>query len=52
MIYWLISGQALLLGLPHQKVPARQEFKRATTQKDKFDKGLTITLARSTPPAL
>jgi hypothetical protein len=35
----LVSGQALLLGLPHQQVQAGREFMRATTLKDTFDKG-------------
>jgi serine/threonine protein kinase len=36
----LVSGQASLLGLPHQQVLARQRFIRASTQKDKFDESL------------
>jgi hypothetical protein len=36
----LMSGQALLLGLTHQQVLSWLAFNRASTLKDKFDKGL------------
>ena len=36
----LVSGQALLLGLPHQQVLSGLEFNHASTLKDEFDKGL------------
>jgi hypothetical protein len=42
----LVSGQALLLGLPLQSIPAWQEFGRATTQKYKYDKALHAKSAR------
>jgi hypothetical protein len=37
----LVSGQALLLGLPQQQVIASAEFMCASNPKDKFDKALT-----------
>ena len=40
----LVSGQALLLGLPHQISSSRLPFFRAPTLKDKFDKVLGVAL--------
>ncbi len=46
----LVSGQALLLGLPHQISTSRMTFFHATTPKDKSDKVLANRPHTSTDP--